>query len=97
MQAECGSRWLRTGVTLTCCILIKANAVLRQHQREKEEIGGIFGVIAVANDFYEAIRLFEALNEETGGQVTKLTKKEYSSRRSGSSGRTSSRSPNYSG
>jgi len=56
--------------------LIKANAVLRQHQREKEEIDQMVCVIAAENDFYEAARLFEALNGETGGQATKLTKKE---------------------
>lgn len=33
-------------------------------------------VIATGNDFYEASRLFEALNGETGGQTINLTKKE---------------------
>ncbi len=56
--------------------LIKTNAALKQHQRESQVIDDMTCVIATREDFDEAARLFQALNGETGGQVTKLTRKE---------------------
>ncbi|HWQ66320.1 MAG TPA: hypothetical protein VN372_05555 [Methanospirillum sp.] len=56
--------------------LIKTNAALRQHQRQLGEVDGMLYSVATREDFTEAARLFQALNGETGGQVTKLTRKE---------------------
>ncbi|HWQ65904.1 MAG TPA: hypothetical protein VN372_03420 [Methanospirillum sp.] len=56
--------------------LIKTNAALKQHQRESSMVDEMTCVIATREDFDEAARLFQALNGETGGQVTKLTRKE---------------------
>ena len=56
--------------------LIKTNAALRQHQRQSGEVDGMRYIVATREDFTEAARLFQALNGETGGQVTKLTRKE---------------------
>lgn len=56
--------------------LIKTNAVLMQKQREQQEVDGMTCIIATEEDFTAAARLFAALHGESGGQVTKLTRKE---------------------
>ena len=56
--------------------LIRTSASLRQHQRQREEVDEMVCIMATEEDFCDASRLYEALNGETGGQVTKLTKKE---------------------
>lgn len=56
--------------------LIKTQAALRQYQRESGEVDGMRYIVATREDFTEAARLFQALNGETGGQITKLTRKE---------------------
>ncbi len=56
--------------------LIRTNASLCQQQREITESGGTACVIATVEDFKEASRLFVILNGETGGQATKLTRRE---------------------
>lgn len=56
--------------------LIKTQAALRQFQRESGEVDGMKFVVANRDDFIEAARLYQALNGETGGQITKLTRKE---------------------
>lgn len=56
--------------------LIKTNAVLMQKQRVQQEVDGMICVIATEEDFAAAARLFAALHGESGGQVTKLTRKE---------------------
>lgn len=56
--------------------LIKTNAVLMQKQRDMSEVDGMSCVIATEEDFFAASRLFAALHGDSGGQVTKLTRKE---------------------
>ncbi len=56
--------------------LIRTNASLCQQQREKTESGKTACIIATVEDFNEASRLFVILNGETGGQATKLTRRE---------------------
>ncbi len=56
--------------------LIKTNAILMQKQREIREVDGMSCVVAIEEDFSVAARLFAALHGESGGQVTKLTRKE---------------------
>ncbi|HWQ66168.1 MAG TPA: hypothetical protein VN372_04775 [Methanospirillum sp.] len=56
--------------------LIRTHAALRQRQRGIVHKNGIDGVIATEDDFHQASRLFMALNGETGGQGTKLTRRE---------------------
>ena len=56
--------------------LIRTNAALCQLQREKTVSRGTACVIATVDDFNEASRLFVILNGETGGQATKLTRRE---------------------
>ncbi len=57
--------------------LIRTHAALFQHQRERRVIDGTCCVIANLEDFAEAARLFSALNGEHGGQINKLTKREF--------------------
>jgi len=56
--------------------LIKSHAALYQHQREIEIIDGTRCVIATEDDFRYAAMLFDLLHSVSGGQQTKLTKKE---------------------
>ncbi|MDD1730077.1 MAG: hypothetical protein LUQ50_13530 [Methanospirillum sp.] len=56
--------------------LIRTNAVLCQQQRTMIESGGVSCVTATEEDFNQAARLFVALNGETGGQASKLTRRE---------------------
>ncbi len=56
--------------------LIKANAVLRFMQREQIMSGRIRCLMATRVDFDEAARLYGLLNGTSGGQETKLTRKE---------------------
>lgn len=58
--------------------LIRTNAALCQQQREMIQRGGVACVVATEDDFNQAARLFVALNGQTGGQGTKLTKRESS-------------------
>jgi len=56
--------------------LIKANAVLWFMQREQATVGNILCLTATREDFREAVRLYGLLNGTSGGQETKLTRKE---------------------
>ncbi|MCX6693627.1 MAG: hypothetical protein NT074_03630 [Methanomicrobiales archaeon] len=56
--------------------LIKANAVMRFLQREKIEVEGVSCISATQDDFDRSVRLFGLLNGTSGGQTTKLTKRE---------------------
>ncbi|PWR71404.1 hypothetical protein [Methanospirillum lacunae] len=56
--------------------LIRTNAALCQQQRETITSGETVCVVATVEDFNEAARLFYILNGETGGQATKLTRRE---------------------
>lgn len=56
--------------------LIRTNAAICQQQREHRVENGITCVVATREDFDQAARLFVALNGETGGQGSKLTKRE---------------------
>ena len=56
--------------------LIRSFAALRQLQRESSVVEGMVSVQADETDFSDAARLYELLNGITGGQVTKLTKRE---------------------
>lgn len=58
--------------------LIKTFAVLNQFQRERSVVDGTPCVVATKEDFSAAAQLFDALNGDTGGQETKLTKREAS-------------------
>ncbi|PWR70211.1 hypothetical protein ACKUB1_00920 [Methanospirillum stamsii] len=58
--------------------LIKTFAILNQFQRERADMDTMPCVTATVDDFYAAARLFDALNGDTGGQITKLTKREAS-------------------
>jgi hypothetical protein len=56
--------------------LIKANALLRCLQRDHQELAGVKYITATRDDFNEAVRLYGLLNGTSGGQATKMTKKE---------------------
>jgi len=56
--------------------LVKCHAALMQHQRERVESGEMVAVTATVTDFTEANRLFCSLNGVSGGQQSKLTRKE---------------------
>ncbi len=56
--------------------LIKTNAALMQFQRERKTVDGVEYIIATRDDFDQAVRLYNALNGDTGGQITKLTRNE---------------------
>ncbi|MCX6693023.1 MAG: hypothetical protein NT074_00470, partial [Methanomicrobiales archaeon] len=56
--------------------LIKANAAMRLLQREKIEVEGVSCISATQDDFDRAVRLYGLLNGTSGGQTTKLTKRE---------------------
>ena len=58
--------------------LIKTNAALMQFQRERRSVDGTEYIIASMDDFNQAVRLYDALNGDTGGQITKLTRNEAS-------------------
>ena len=56
--------------------LVKCHTVLMQHQRERTNAGNMTCITATIDDFRQACRLYTALNGKSGGQQTKLTKKE---------------------
>ena len=56
--------------------IIKSYAALHQYQRECVQQGGCDVVIADKEDFMAASQIYQALNGESGGQSTKLTKSE---------------------
>ncbi|OPY42743.1 MAG: hypothetical protein A4E40_00314 [Methanoregulaceae archaeon PtaU1.Bin059] len=56
--------------------LIKAHTLLRYRQREQEVIEGVSCLSATREDFLEATRVYGLLHGTTGGQTTKLTKRE---------------------
>lgn len=56
--------------------LVRAHAVLMQHQRERVEGGDMIQILATEEDFEQASRLYLELNGKSGGQQSKLTKKE---------------------
>jgi hypothetical protein len=56
--------------------LIRSNAILKQYQRKQEEINGTHVVYADVEDFETAKDLYNRLNQESGGQGSKLTRKE---------------------
>jgi len=56
--------------------LVKANTVLRFMQRERTRAGSLACLVATREDFFEATRLYGLLNGTSGGQQTKLTKRE---------------------
>ncbi len=57
--------------------LIRTHAGIHQFQRERQMVNGTVCVVATEEDFDQAARLFVALNGETGGQGSKLTKREF--------------------
>ena len=56
--------------------LVKAHAFLRYRQREQQVIEGVSCLSASRDDFLEATRVYGLLHGTTGGQTTKLTKRE---------------------
>jgi hypothetical protein len=56
--------------------LVRANALLNQHQREERMEGTTRCIIAKVEDFLRACRLYSQLNSEAGGQESKLTRNE---------------------
>lgn len=56
--------------------LVKCHAVLMQHQRDRAESGNMVCITATVDDFRQACRLYTALNGKSGGQQSKLTRKE---------------------
>ncbi|PWR75449.1 hypothetical protein ACKUB1_09085 [Methanospirillum stamsii] len=56
--------------------LIKSIAALFQFQREKTVISGRDVVFASIDDFHYASQIYLALNSDSGGQMTKLTRNE---------------------
>lgn len=56
--------------------LVKANTVLRSHQRAQDQTGSRIHLTATREDFTEAARLYKLLNGTVGGQGTKLTRRE---------------------
>ncbi|WP_214083946.1 hypothetical protein [Methanoculleus sp.] len=56
--------------------LIKCHAALRLLQREREETGGEVRIEATRQDFDAAARLYAAINQEGGGQDSKMTRNE---------------------
>lgn len=56
--------------------LVKCHAVLMQHQRDRTESGNMICITATVEDFRKACRLYTALNGKSGGQQSKLTRKE---------------------
>ncbi len=57
--------------------LVKANALMHFMQRKRQESNGSTFLLATREDFDAAVRLYSMLNGITGGQTTKLTKKEF--------------------
>lgn len=56
--------------------LIKCHAALRFLQREGRETDGEFRIEAIREDFDAAARLYAAINQEGGGQESKMTRNE---------------------
>jgi len=56
--------------------LIKCHAALRFLQREGKEIDGEVRIAATRQDFDAAVRLYAAINQEGGGQDSKMTRNE---------------------
>jgi len=58
--------------------LVRAHAILMQFQREHFDTDGMRQILATEEDFNAAQTLYTALNSTSGGQETKLTRKESS-------------------
>jgi len=56
--------------------IVRAHAVLVQYQREHQEYNGTSCIVATTEDFKVASHLFQKLNGEDGGQMSKLTRGE---------------------
>lgn len=56
--------------------LIKSFAIMRQYQRNRYEAEGMPYIEATTEDFRDACKLYQALNGPSGGQISKLTRKE---------------------
>jgi len=56
--------------------LIRANAIIHQFQRTREEKHGMVCVTATMEDFQAARSLYTRLSSDSGGQTTKLTRNE---------------------
>ncbi|PWR70025.1 hypothetical protein [Methanospirillum lacunae] len=56
--------------------LVRAHAVLMQHQRTHVDFGGMEQILATEEDFSAAKQLYIALNSSSGGQESKLTRRE---------------------
>ncbi len=56
--------------------LIKCHAALRFLQRERREVNGVIRLKATRQDFEAAARLYGAINQEGGGQESKMTRNE---------------------
>jgi len=56
--------------------LVKAHALLRYRQRERRVEEGVPCITTTREDFREATRIYGLLHGTTGGQTTKLTKRE---------------------
>jgi hypothetical protein len=56
--------------------LVKANALIWFMQRDRPDAADLHCITATREDFTEAARLYGRLNGTTGGQTTKLTKRE---------------------
>jgi len=56
--------------------LVRAHAALMQYQRDRTEASQMICVTATIEDFRRACQLYSKLNGESGGQQSKLTRKE---------------------
>jgi len=56
--------------------LIRAHAIMNQYQRKREEINKIICITATMEDFVRASALYSKITGKTGGQTTKLTRRE---------------------
>ena len=56
--------------------IIRAHAILMQFQRQSVDCNGFSCVVATTDDFEVARSLYHALNGESGGQISKLTRNE---------------------
>lgn len=56
--------------------LIRANAIIHQFQRTREEKHGMVCVTTTMEDFQAAWSLYTRLSSDSGGQTTKLTRNE---------------------
>lgn len=56
--------------------LVKSVAALHQYQRERITVRGVEVIYANTDDFKQACMIYQALNGESGGQMSKLTRSE---------------------